>query len=43
MINFISFGYHGWVGQFGTIIKPVALSLTIFCRSRFIMENGGKA
>ena len=43
MINFISFGYHGWVGQFGTIIKPVALSLTIFCITRFITENGGKA
>ena len=43
MINFISFGYRGWVGQFGTIIKPVALSLKNFCRTRFIMENGEKA
>ena len=43
MINLISFGYLGWVGQFGTIIKSFALSLTFFCRTMFIMENGGKA
>lgn len=36
-------GYHGCVGQNGTTIVPIALSLTIFLNARRMSAKGGKA